>query len=116
MLLTAGYPFDIVTEADGSSSSSVQGSLWGRWLSYAAASYHLPLTIGFSIADRGNFVWGGAVLMRAAALEEQPPLHLWQQQQQQRQTEAQQKQAAVPSILQVGKGSTGLHGVPLHKV
>jgi len=64
--LLAGYPFDIVAEPSSSGSS-----MFGQLLSHAAASYHLPLTIGFSVADQGNFVWGGAILLRAAALQQQ---------------------------------------------
>jgi hypothetical protein len=68
----AGYPFDIVaspttTSSSGRSSSS-SGGWFGRLLAYAAASYHLPLLIGFSVADRGEFVWGGAMVLRAAEL------------------------------------------------
>jgi hypothetical protein len=72
-LLCAGYPFDIVASPKSSSSSkegtsSSSGGWWGRLLAYAAASYHLPLLIGFSVANRGEFVWGGAMVLRAAEL------------------------------------------------
>jgi hypothetical protein len=43
------------------------------------------------------------MMLRAAALEEPPQLHIWQQHQQQQQLEGQQQlQAATPSILKVG--------------
>jgi hypothetical protein len=66
--LLPGYPFDIVTWP---SSSCATPSGWGaRLLMHAAASYHLPLLIGFSVADKGNFVWGGAMVLRAAYLQQ----------------------------------------------
>lgn len=63
----AGYPHDIVTAAP----TSKQGGsrFWGRLWSYAAAAYHLPLCIGFSVADRGGFVWGGVMVLRAPYLQ-----------------------------------------------
>jgi hypothetical protein len=60
-----GYPFDIVATPSSSDTSS---RWFGRLLAYAAASYHLPLLIGFSVADRGGFVWGGAMMLRAEEL------------------------------------------------
>ncbi|KAF6250938.1 hypothetical protein COO60DRAFT_709067 [Scenedesmus sp. NREL 46B-D3] len=65
LFMATGFPFDIVAPA---SSSKAGGGWLGRLLAHAAASYHLPLLIGFSVADRGGFVWGGAMLLRAAEL------------------------------------------------
>jgi hypothetical protein len=53
----------------GSSNVGSSSSFFGQLLAYAAASYHLPLLIGFSVADHGDFVWGGAMLLRAAELQ-----------------------------------------------
>ncbi|WIA44233.1 hypothetical protein OEZ86_010544 [Tetradesmus obliquus] len=66
LFMATGYPFDLVAAPSSSSSGS---SWWGRLLAYAAASYHLPLLIGFSVADRGGFVWGGAMMLRAGELQ-----------------------------------------------
>eukprot|EP00775_Hariotina_reticulata_P008153 gene8153-8346_t len=55
LFMATGYPFDIVTLPTDSSWAS---SSWiARLLMHAAASYHLPLLIGFSVADKGSFVW-----------------------------------------------------------
>ncbi|WIA23726.1 hypothetical protein OEZ85_000411 [Tetradesmus obliquus] len=78
LFMATGYPFDLVaapsSSSGGSSSTGSSGSdsssssWWGRLLAYAAASYHLPLLIGFSVADRGGFVWGGVMMLRADEL------------------------------------------------
>eukprot|EP00878_Enallax_costatus_P046060 GHUV01055652.1.p1 GENE.GHUV01055652.1~~GHUV01055652.1.p1 ORF type:complete len:139 (+),score=50.41 GHUV01055652.1:160-576(+) len=60
LFMVTGYPYDIVTAPNTSNSN-----FWGRLCSYAAAAYHLPLSIGFSVADRGGFVWGGVMVLRA---------------------------------------------------
>jgi len=56
-----------VPAAGGSKQFGLRSKL-GRLLATAAASYHLPLLIGFSVADTGNFVWGGAMLLKASSL------------------------------------------------
>lgn len=56
--MCTGYPFDTPPQAPGSDTVA----------SYAMLAYHLPLSIGFSIAERTSFVWGGCMLFRAATL------------------------------------------------
>jgi hypothetical protein len=85
LFMVTGYPLDIVatppstprgsrssaSSSSSSSSSSTSGpGCFARLLSHAAASYHLPLAIGFSVADRGSFVWGGVMCMRAERLRQ----------------------------------------------
>ncbi|KAF8066423.1 hypothetical protein HT031_002747 [Scenedesmus sp. PABB004] len=68
----AGYPWDIVPPPGGAAERRGRGGAWGRLLAHAAAAWHLPLLIGFSLADSGGFVWGGAMLLRAHALAAPP--------------------------------------------
>ncbi len=40
-------------------------------LSYCMLVWHLPLLIGFSVAQRTAFVWGGCMLLRLGKLRPQ---------------------------------------------